>query len=316
MLPVDTIPLTVCARDEERSIGACLDALLAARDYAEARLPVEIDLLVVLDQCRDRTEAEVRRRGVACAHSRGGKVEAQRRGARSGRFQIFCDADVAVSPEALHALCAVMLADERVLVAFPPKRPIPPRRRTPLARALHVYNLRRGFSSQRTWFNGKLFAIRDWQVPTRDEVAQRARALPPSRFYDYAAGMRVDDIYLSRRVLAAGGPEALHETATGLVRFRAPETWLGMYRYYRRMRMELERLDALFPETRAVHARYGVRRPDLLARAPRRERCAWHLFRAALLTCRAAYRAERAFYEHLSPRPLQPWPAIPETKGL
>ncbi len=87
-----------------------------------------------------------------------------------------------------------------------------------------------------------------------------------------------------------------------------------MYRYYRRMRMELERLDLLFPETREAHRRYGRRRPDRLAAAPAHEQLAWWVFAAALAACAGLYRVERAYYQHWSRKPCDPWPVIDETK--
>ncbi len=310
------VPLTVTARNEERALGPCLDSLLEAVRVAEASLPVRLAPLVVLDDCTDGTGAVARSRGVATVASSGGKVEAQRRGNRPGPFQLFSDADVRVAPDTLRALCAAMLADERMEVAFPPKRPLPPRRRTPLAWALHRYNRARGYSSSRTWFSGKLFAIRRWSVPRAEELVARAAALPASAFYAYGAPLQVDDIYLSLAAVARRGPEALRETEEGLLEFRAPETWRGMYRYYRRMRRELERMDALFPELAAARARYGRRQADLLAGAGAADRTAYALFQAALWPCRGLYRLERAARERLRLPAPAGWPAIPETKVL
>jgi glycosyltransferase involved in cell wall biosynthesis len=309
-VPVIAIPVVVTARDEARAIGACLDSLLAAARVAEARHPVRLELVVALDDCRDATAEIAASRGVRCLACTGGKVEAQRAGLSEAPFHIFSDADIAVAPDTLAALCAVMLAEPHVEVAFPPKSPLPPHSSSALARALHVYNARRGFSAQRTWFSGKLFAIRRWEIPDAREIARRACALPASRFYDLAAPLRVDDIYLSRRVVSEHGPRALRETDAGEVRFRAPETWVGMYRYYRRMRRELERIDALFPESR--HA-FGTRRADLAGASPA-ERRAWRVFQLALAGCRVAYRAERLACDRLGFAPGDPWPAIPETK--
>jgi glycosyl transferase family 2 len=301
---VSAIPLVITARDEARSIGACLDALLAAAAIAEARCAIRIAPLVVLDDCRDETGAIAAARGVRCITSSGGKVAAQRAGLCEAPFHLFSDADITVAPDTLAALCDAMLGDPALAVAFPPKQPVPPRGRTALARALHIYNARRGFSSERSWFSGKLFAIRRWAIPDAHELAHRAATLRPSRFYDYAAPLRVDDIYLSRAVAP------LRETAAGTVWFRAPETLRGMYRYYRRMRRELERIDALFPETRSA----PPRKPDLLATASRDERRAWQLFQLALAGCRLAYRAERVACDRLGMAPGDPWPVIAETK--
>ena len=175
-----------------------------------------------------------------------------------------------------------------VAVAFPPKIPLPPRRRTLVARALYEYNLHRGYSSQRTWFSGKLFAIRDWHVPTPTEVRARAQSLPRSPFHDLLAPLRVDDIYLSRRTVTLHGVAGLRETRRGAVYFRAPETLGGAYQYYRRMRREIERNDMLFPEMTEVHRMHGRRAQDLLPHVSRGQR-AWHrLLQGIVLLCRAA----------------------------
>jgi glycosyltransferase involved in cell wall biosynthesis len=310
------VPVIVAARNEARAIGPCLDALLASIPHAIDRYRFE--LLVVADDCTDDTERIAHARGVRTVRSSGGKVEAQRSGLRASGagapFCIFTDADVLVTPPTLAALADAMTARPEAMVAFPPKIPLSPVANTALARAIHLYNRERGFSSQRSWFNGKCFAIRDWHIPTTSELAPRIERLPEDRFYDYAAGMRVDDMYLSRSIVAKHGMSALVETSEGAVYFRAPETWQGMHRYYRRMRMELERVSALFPELDAAHARFGSRSPDRLASASRDERASYALFQSALFFCRAAYRLERVYYQRISRSPCSPWPPIEETK--
>ena len=308
----DPVPVTVLARDEERALGACLDSLLEALGVAATRCALAFDLAVVLDDCVDRTAAVAASRGVRTIASTGGKVEAQRAALRPGAFHIFSDADVLIGRDAIATLCEAMLADATVRVAFPRKLPLAPRARTVLAAALHVYNARRGFSLRRDWFSGKLFAIRGWDVPEPAGVALRAAGLPASRFYDLAAPLRVDDVYLSRAIRFAYGAGALRETS-GIVWFRAPETWRGMYRYYRRMRRELERVELLFPESRGGAVQ---RRPDELADASRAERRAWRVFQLALASCRLAYRAERVACDRFGMAPSDPWPAIAETKLL
>jgi glycosyltransferase involved in cell wall biosynthesis len=313
------IPVIVCAKNEEHAIGATLEALLEACEHAEARSRFRYDVRVVLDDTTDGTAAVARQHArITLLQSHGGKVEAQRAGLAAGPappFAIFCDADVRPSPDALLALSLLLESRPELQVAMCPLRPLPPRRRTPLAAALHTYNLRRGFSSSRTWFNGKLFAMRAWDVPTRAALESRINALPRDPFYDFASGIVVDDIFLSRALVHAFGPSALAETAAGVVLFRAPETWRGMHRYYRRMRRELERLDLLFPETAQAHRQHGTRSPDLLASAPRRERMHHALFSAALVLCKAAYVAERSFVRHVRRAPRDAWPVIEETKA-
>jgi glycosyltransferase involved in cell wall biosynthesis len=303
------IPVIIAAHNEERAIGHCLDSLIASARAAEERLPVRFHLIAVLDDCTDGTRAVVQqRKSVEILVSSGGKVEAQRRAtSMDAPFRVYADADLLADRDALGSLAQAMLEDRHLLAAFPKLEPLPPKRRTPLAKALHLYNLRRGFSSQRTWFNGKFFALRKISLPSREEVRSRARLLPKSKFFDYDQGLIADDILLSRRVLLLGGPNALRET-DGHVRYRAPETLRGMYFYYRRLRREITRTDALFPETQGAHQ---TRVADLLPQAPLREKALHAIFQCALMICRAFYRLEVAgSFE------TDPWPAIAETKEL
>jgi glycosyltransferase involved in cell wall biosynthesis len=310
------VPVAVTAKNEERAIAACLDTLRRAVAFAEARLPLRFDLLVVLNDCTDQTEEVVQRQGVPLLHTTGGLVEAQRAVVRPAPFLVFSDADIAVAEDTLAAVARVMLEQPGVMVAYPSKAPLPPRRRSLLAQALYVYNRRDGFQTRRQYFNGKFFAIRRWQIPGRDEVHSRSAALPADRFYRFDDGLRADDIYLSRWILHEWGPAAIVEVPQSRLWFRPPETLAGMYHYYRRMRMEIERLDLLFPELRAVHQRHGVRTYDWgrVRQAPGRERWLWRFFRLALLGCKLWYVGERFYYRHLARRDCPAWPPITESK--
>ncbi len=310
------IPLVIAAKNEERALGACLDSLLAAAVFARKTSGICFDPVVVLDDCVDATGEVAASRGVRTIVSSGGKVEAQRSGLVAGApFHVFADADIAVEVETLAAMARAM-DDPSVEVACPPRRPVAPAQGTALARAIHVYNAHRGFSPQRTWFNGKLFAIRRWAIPTRAELAPRLAGLPRDRFYQAHLGLRVDDIYLSRIVAREHGPGAIRETDEGALWFRPPETLRGMYRYFRRMRMEIERLDRIFPETRATHEKHGIRRTDpaAVARATPEERRLFRLFQAAVKGCEIVYAAERAYYLHVARSPCADWTPIAETK--
>jgi glycosyltransferase involved in cell wall biosynthesis len=306
-----TVPLTICAKNEASSIRVCLTSLLESVRFAEVRHGLRIDPLVVLDDCTDETEAIVASLGVATRLSRGGKVEAQRAGLRPGPFQLFADADIAVEPQTLAALCVRMKTEPDLWIAMPRKLPLPPRRQTLLAQALYRYNATRGYSSQRRWFNGKLFAIRRWAVPNAAEVHARARTLAPDRLLELDRQMRVDDIFLSRAAAKAFGDKAFAEVEEGRIYFRAPETFAGMYAYYRRMRLEMERCDRLFPETARVGGADGHRNKDLLRPAD----WGWlGIFNLALILCRLRFTCLRIGTRYFARSPGPMWPAIEETK--
>ena len=311
------IPLVVCAKNEAAMLGACLDSLATAAAFAEARLPLRFARLVVLDDTHDKSAPIADSRGFTVARARGGKVEAQRVGAQTpAPFRIFSDADIVVAPDTLHALCTLMLAQPALAVTTPPKQPVPPRAPTRLARAIFDYNRHEGYAQRQAWFSGKLFAIRDWQVPTVAELAPRIAAAAPDRFLDLPRGLVADDVYLSRSVVARHGPTAIARSAGGMVWFRAPETLRGMYQYYRRMQREIARVDALFPETRPIHQRWGKRRTDVarLLASPFAQQLSHLYFRGAVALCRLRYVCDRFYHRHLASSAAPEWIPIVETK--
>ena len=309
------IPIGITARNEAKNILALLDSLRAAIKTATAALGVRYEMHVLLNDNTDETPRLLT--GVPAVrvwHTQGGIVEAQRTLVRrhaSAPFIIFSDADILVSPDALLEVTRAMLADERVEIAYAEKVPIRPVRRTLLARALYFYNLREGYQTARHYFNGQFFAIRHWAIPRPEELTwERDNA-----FLNLAAGIRVDDIYISRILLRDRGPEAMR-CVPAAIRYRPPETLSGMFRKYQRMRLEIERMDALFPDSRAAPFRWGRRRFDALKfrQAPLDEKLCYFVFWSTLCLCRIAYRAQRAWYMYFTKQPCPTWQPVIETK--
>jgi glycosyltransferase involved in cell wall biosynthesis len=311
---VTTLCLAVTARNEERAIAGCLRSVIRSAEVAEARRPLRFDIVVIADDCTDRTASIARSfPRVRVLVSSGGKVEAQRRVANTTPFVLFSDADILLTENTVAAVCQAMLERPDLQIAYPRKQPLAPTCETLLASALHCYNRVNGFQERRRYFNGKFFAIRDWQVPTVAELRPRLAALPRDRFYDFHGGMRVDDIWLSRDILRRYGANAIREVESADIWYRPPETFTGMYRTYYRMRLEIERLNQMFPETVPVHQRRNYDW-DAVRRAVWKDRWLWRVFRLALGVCRVRYRSEKFYYQRLSPTVCAPWKSIEETK--
>ena len=309
-----TICLALTARNEERTLPGCLRSVIHSVEIAEARLPLRFDLVLVADDCTDRTAAIAESfPRIRVMKSSGGKVEAQRRVANTTPFVLFCDADILLTADTVTAVCEAMLASPGLQIAYPLKNPLAPTRTTLLANALYCYNRVNGFQERRRYFNGKFFAIRDWQVPAQNELSARLAALPADRFYDFQAGIQVDDIWLSRDILRRYGAEAIREVDRGAIWYRPPETFTGMFRTYYRMRREIERLNRMFPETVVAHQQRGYEW-EAVRRASAKDRWLWRVFRVALGVCRGGYRGQKFFYQRLSSTTCAPWKPIEETK--
>jgi hypothetical protein len=312
------IPIGITARNEARNILSLLASLREAVSRASGELGCTYDLHVILNDNSDRTPELLKGlAGVTVWHTTGGLVEAQRqlveRCGNDAPFLIFSDADILVDREALLEISREMFSHPEVDVAYAEKYPIPPTRRTPLAKALYLYNLREGYQTARHYFNGQFFAIRRWQIPKPEELQWESHLNSP--FLDLSAGIRTDDTYLSREVLSRAGPGAIRCLPAG-IRYRPPETLRGMFRKYQRMRLELERLACYFPQTEAAHLQWGRRRADgvKLSRAPLLEKLYYALFQAALVLCKGAYHAQKLYFTHFSSRPCPTWSPVVETK--
>lgn len=305
--------VVVPARNEQGRIAGMLASVFAGLHTAR-RLGADwqSEVLVVLDRCNDQTRelalaagAEVR----SCPFPHG-KVEALRTGMDSAvDIHVCIDADVRVGARTLFDLVETLRSEPQLQATCPPLRPDPLRgMRTPLSWALHRYNAARGFSSERLWLSGRCYAVRRVHFPGPLELRMRAQQVPPAlRFPGLSGPLVADDVWLSRALLARG-EHTIRHLATDPVQYRAPSSYRGMARTYRRLRRELRRVDLLFPELpspgrdRRVDSVHGV--SDRLALA---------LFRGALLGCRAEAWLEERLSRWLGRAP-DPWQVVTESK--
>ncbi len=314
------IPLVITAKNEEKGIQQCLESIIKSAAHVEQTLDITFDIIAVLDDCTDNTESITQTFDrVTILHSLGGIVAAQRKAYEStdSDFIIFSDADIYIEEEALLSVTDSMLENTNLRIAYPTKYPIQPQRNTLLAKALYTYNKYNGFQTKRHYFNGRFFAIRDWLVPSATSLQSRIQTLPQCKFYRYEDGIRADDIFLSRNALGIHGRESILEVAAGAIHYRPPETYQGMYRTYRRMRMEIERLNQILPDTQEVHQTDGIRKYDRQAvkNAKYIDLFYWYVFRLALQACKLHYVTERFWYQHFANRNCPAWETIEESKA-
>jgi hypothetical protein len=302
------IPIGITARNEAKNIRALLDSLRVSVARAEAAGGWRFALHLLLNDNEDDTATRLAGESdVTVWETRGGIVEAQRALAEAwpeAPWILFTDADILIHPETVTELCRAMAEHPEVEIAYAEKYPLPPLRRTLLARALYYFNLREGYQTKRLYCNGQCFAIRRWHIPKPAELRWDPAA--DNRFLHLAAGVRCDDIFLS----LGRAPEALLCTPAG-IQYRPPETLRGMFRKYQRMRLELERMAYFFPRERPRGRRLDR---TLLRQAPWREQFLYGVFQAALLLCRAAYRAQRFYYSRWAKAPCPTWRPVEETK--
>lgn len=305
------ITIAVTAKNEEQTIRKTLESILKSILQAECKGLASYRLVVILNDTTDTTEQQVPK-GIEVIHTHGGLVEAQRAVAHHQPFVIYSDADILVGENTVFELTRAMLESPSLQVAYPRKIPNPPARNTLLANALYTYNSNDGFETKRRHFNGKFFAIRNWSIPSAELFANEIS----NNFYNLKAGVRADDIYLSKSILAEYGESAIAEVHSSSIRYQPPETLSGMYRYYRRMRLELTRISMLFP---MIQPKQQFRRfidRDKLANASSKEKFHWFVFQVAFHICKARYQLDRIYYSRFSNKICPIWPPVTETKSF
>lgn len=280
------VRVVIPAHNEAACIGAALRSVQEAIAAAEAARPERYEVVVALDRCTDDTaRIALDNQGVTVVTAPSpGKVEALRAGAAGavGPWVVILDADVVLRPDTLRAL-AEALDEPTAFAASPPRVPAPPRRSTPLARAIYHYNLNQGWSPSRPWLSGRCLATRTLALPDPAEVARRQAALTPDPWLD--GPILADDIYLSRWVAAHHGAAALRSSG-GAVTFRPPETLDEVVATWRRLSRELARMDRLYPEWPGP--------PRAEARVPWRDRGHAALFGVALAVAKRRVAQEAA----------------------
>ena len=119
------IGVVVPANDEEALIGRCLEALCVAACHPGLRGET-VEVMVVLDACRDRTHAIAATHGAACMAVEARNVGVARAAgasaliARGAHWLAFTDADSTVAPDwlarqletAADAVCGVVAVDD------------------------------------------------------------------------------------------------------------------------------------------------------------------------------------------------------------
>lgn len=313
------IPVGVTAKNEAKNLPRLIESLKRATDLATAELGVQFEIHVLLNDNSDESEQLLNRYSfVEVWHTTGGLVEAQRffkKLKHDAPFLIFSDADIILERNCITEICKEMLNHEFVQVAYSEKYPLRPKRPSLLAKALYLYNLNNGYQDRRNYFNGQLFAIRNWNIPERQTLKWRSDE--NDNFLNLDAGIRCDDIFISRDLLKRFGAKSIVCTNSAIW-YRPPETLQGMYRKYQRMKLEIERLNCFFPETVKTHNDLGRRQlqKNLILDRPIVEIGYYGLFLIGLYLCKAGYELEKFYYRHLSNQYCPTWNPVLETKDL
>ncbi|MCB1591286.1 MAG: glycosyltransferase family 2 protein [Alphaproteobacteria bacterium] len=266
---LSTLTIGIPVHDEERSLPDSYASLVEAIN----RLPkyVQVEVIYCVNGCTDKSEHILRnmtqgsRRmdDFKVIESEPGKMNAQKAIVANRRFKdgpiCFADADILMGHMALAALYKKLTDDPECMVSYAHVEPYYDGESDPSLSAFPDllfthYNYRK-HQPPRSYFHGRTFMMRDAHHIEEmgldlDKRVARVMEMDPwfVEHLHLEDGPLVDDIYLSRVIVAEHGVDAIVEVPEAQILFHPPTTVEDFFHVIDRTRTEIKRLDLLYPE--------------------------------------------------------------------
>ncbi len=264
-----TLTIGIPVHNEERSLQDSYQSLVEAINY----LPkyVQVEVIYCLNGCTDQSESILRnmtgpssRMGnFDIIESQPGKMNAQQAIVANRRFKdgpiCFADADILMGRNTLAALHQKLTNDPDCMVSYAHVEPHYDNKangnQSSFPDLLFSHYNYRKHQAPRNYFHGRTFMLRDAHLFDEmghdlAERVERVRKVDPW-FVEHLGlekGPLIDDIYLSRMIVAEHGLAAIAEVPEAKILFHPPTTVEDYFRVLERTRAEIKRLDLLYPE--------------------------------------------------------------------
>lgn len=259
------ITIGICARNEEANIKSCLDSVLS--NCKQFSKDVKIYIYICLNGCTDFTEKIVDDFifnytddfPIEKLASRDGLINAQRIiVARSTRLApgilFFVAADVILGDFCLVNLYNALISDKDLVVCCANSLIKECGRNYFMARLSCVFESEPQVMTERRYFIGRAFGVREWVVPLPEDMALQMEAVKNKiginlfQFLNINSGILLDDLFASYRAVHEHGFKAILCCNDSIVYHPVIRSLKNYYLMSRRMFIEKEKLSLLFPE--------------------------------------------------------------------
>lgn len=271
------LTIGIPVHNEEQSLPESYASLVEAINY----LPkyVQVEVIYCLNGCTDQSEhilrhmtsASTRMDNFQIIESEPGKMNAQMAIVRNRQFKdapvCFADADILMGRATLAALHNKLTTDSRCMVSYAHVEPHYDNKHNGNSSSFpdllfSHYNYRK-HQPPRNYFHGRTFMMRDAH-PLEEmgidlaERVERVRQIDPwyVNHLGLEKGPLIDDIYLSRVIVAEHGLDAIAEVPDARILFHPPTTVEDYFRVLERTRAEIKRLDLLYPEHAQIQQKH------------------------------------------------------------
>ncbi len=257
-MKANKITLGIAARNEEKTIVANLESIFRAIKFTSRN---NITLVVCLNGCTDNTSKILQgfskknqKNYFHIISSEEGLVTAQRKIIKEfpADIYIFSDADDIISENSVESLISTLEDNEDLVATYARTEPLVVQGKNNLCNKIaYLYDTQK-MLTKRYYLHGRLFALKDWFIPTENEILQRsAFGVIQKKLMLYSLSgspLLVDDIFLSSYLLDKYGVESIKQIDDALCYSWPTSSFSDWYRVYRRRNIEMEKMYKWFPE--------------------------------------------------------------------
>ncbi|MEK7664837.1 MAG: glycosyltransferase family 2 protein [Patescibacteria group bacterium] len=249
-------------RNEEKNLESFIKSLSTAINILCHTLPkLKIEVLFCINNTTDNSKDIVRKiafeniSNVSLIESEPGKMNAITKIAHTRLFKdsmnCFIDADIILEKNCLLNLVQDLLDHKNIFLVYSSVHPNQNERQGFMQKIQKThYNLREHINA-RKYFHGRAYIIRSSEILERN---LRLSNKHPN--WGLIKGPYVDDIYLSRVIFHEYGPKSIREVTRAKVFFFPPKNIKDFYLGQRRLLLEIERLNLLYPEHVYIQKKY------------------------------------------------------------
>jgi glycosyltransferase involved in cell wall biosynthesis len=257
---IETIIVGLAVRNEEKSLYLNLESIRKAIIASGEKI---IKLIVCINGCTDRSNLIVEKFKeehpgfkLDILESSEGLVTAQRKividASHRASIYIFSDADIILDEDSIKLLMEALRADPNLIVAYARTKVFHDKENKSLFHKIALLRDSQGLLSKRFFFHGRLFATREWFIPTDDEILRRAKSSKRNStlLKNYRGGVLlcVDDIFMSSYIMDKYGIGAIKQVEAAFCYAWSIGSLSDWYKKYRRRNIEMKKMYHWFPE--------------------------------------------------------------------
>lgn len=258
MSKIETIVVGLPVRNEEKSLYASLKSI---RDAVKDSKEDKIRIVICINGCTDKSEfiAEKFKKDhpdIRCdiIQSIEGLINAQRKIVElyNADVYVFPDADNIIDKNSINLLLRSLRLDSNLVVAYAKTKVLQDEKNKSLFHQIGLLYDTQRILTKRYYFHGRLFATREWFVPTDEEILKHAtrsrRNAILLKYCDNRILLSADDIFMSSYIMDKYGLKAIKQIDEAICYSWSVGSLRDWSNIYRRRNIEMEKMYRWFPE--------------------------------------------------------------------